>query len=325
MKKEYAVILPLCILLSGCSSDAAQGMPEEQITIEEINEIEEMKEAAETEKSAISAETMEEGVEAVKEEENKESITEFEYNIVRTQEELDMIGEMTTLRKLEISLGYNLNEKLDFSALDNLKELQELSLNFDYTVGADVDFSFISELDKLEILYINKAEIRDLSFLSESQGLKELYLKYVDDCDLACLQQLKKMERLHVYGHIRGHENLKDMVNMKELCMEEIETFPDEWINTDLQFTENMGELKIFSVVNTLVDSVEPLAQNQKLEIVTLVNTGITDISSLWSLEHLRELNIYGAGAESVKEQAEGFRKTVSIDISEKIPYPYGA
>ncbi len=236
-----------------------------------------------------------------------------------------MIGKMTALRKLEISLGYDLNEKLDFSALGNLEELQELSLNFDYTAGANVDFSFISKLDKLEILYINKAEIKDLSFLSELQGLKELYLKYVDDCDLACLQQLKKIERLHVYGHIRGHENLKDLVNMKELCLEETEPFSDQWINIDLQFTENMGELKILSVVNTLVDSVEPLAQNRKLEIVTLVNTGFTDISPLWSLEHLRELNIYGAGAETVKEQAEGFCETVSADISEKVPYPYGA
>lgn len=121
-----------------------------------------------------------------------------------TKEELEMITELTIKQSDDVS---------GIEYLTNLKKLHIHSLNYsEFISGNSVysnahinqikDFSFISKLKNLQILHIeNDVNINYLD-ISELENLRELYLVHNPGLtELIGLEQLKKLERVMVYGN----------------------------------------------------------------------------------------------------------------------------
>lgn len=261
-----------------------------------------------------------------------------------TQEDIDKIGLVTSLKQLELHLGYgegegvirNLDaigelenlkelsigglgsgEEVDTTALGNLKKVKKISL-----WSADMDMSFLSGMEALEDVYTDRcAGMEDLSMLTGLKNLKSISIEYVDAADLNCLKDAEQLESIGIQAtdDIYGFEALENLHEVQSLYLD---GYGDNSERMDLSVLKNMSELESVTIGRISIDGMESLTGLEHLEWVMLVDTGIEDMEILLDIPNLKDLQIFGNESETVRRQAEEYADTIEcLEVSDEIPY----
>ncbi len=254
-----------------------------------------------------------------------------------SQEDIDFIGSLKGLRKLEISIW---DEKtVDLTPLTNLQELQELGISVKGIWDAKTDMSQLGELKQLKKLSISECS-SDLSFIHEMKNLQELTiwnssidnlsflkgltelrylrLKYVSDSDLAYLEGMTKMNEISIQGcHMRNFECLGDMKYLTSVYLSDTEINKDEVHDIDLNVFAEADSLSSLFLEGMRITEAEPISRLPELEEIIFSATGVKDIESLENLKNLKTLKIFGYGSPKVVGQAlaiSGLKTLVLMD-----------
>lgn len=272
---------------------------------------------------------------------NNNDVVELDFGYANsvTQEDINEIGKMNSLKKLDFFID---SSDIDLSPLTNLNNLEELcitsgwegngSLNTEpigelkqikkiTLIECEFDTSFLAQLTNLEsVLLLKCTEFEDLSAFENLKGLQDISISYVDDADLNYLKNLTELKTINIVGaNMRNFDGLKNLTNVEELILREswIE-YKDQIIN--MEVFVNMYKLTNISIERKRIIDISPLAEIEGLEMITLADTGVSDISPLANLENLRELTIIGNKSVQVEEQAKKlFTKVERVFISEEV------
>ena len=250
----------------------------------------------------------------------------FGYNENATQDDIDHIGKLIHLKRLEISIG---ESEIDLSPLGNLVELESLDIFIQY--GCSPDLSFVEKLSKLEKLDISVgSEVVDLSPLGSLSKLRQLTMAAygVDVNDLSFLRKLNRLEEV-IFIKICTIEDLSLFQNMPYLRELNIEYVGDCDLNylADLKNLEtlvitgenirnpeglsNLTHLKLLSLCDNSSDAMygnterepfdlQPFANLKKLEWLDLAYVIIEDISPLAELKKIREINLVDTNVRDI-------------------------
>lgn len=261
----------------------------------------------------------------------------LEYDFV-TQKDIDRIGKMSSLKRLEFHVqGSDINllpltnltdleelvitsglgeETLNTSSIGELKQIKEITL-----IECDFDISFLSQLTNLERVMLFKcSNVKDLSVFENLKSLQDISISYVEDTDLNYLKNLTELKAIDIAGvNMRNFEGLENLINVEELFLCEIQTeYGDQII--DMSEFVNMRKLTNISIEGKKINDISPLIQIENLEMITLIDTDISDISPLANIKNLRNLCIVGNKCVQVEEQAEELFTNVEVTlISENV------
>ena len=231
-----------------------------------------------------------------------QDIDELEVGYV-TQEDILQIGRMQSPTSLKISID---DANIDLSPLAGLYKLENLEIQsrigscYDLDIQplgkltvlksltmyeCSFDMSFLAELNQLrEVSFLKCDNVKSLVFFKDMSELRHLYITYVDDSNLDDLQKLKNLEELYIIGgNIRNFKGLKELENVKELCLVENEKrYDGERQTMDLEVLFKMKNLENIAIEYINIEDLGPLSQMEKLQIITLVKTGIDSIKCFW-------------------------------------------
>lgn len=263
-----------------------------------------------------------------------------------TQEEIDKIGQMTSLKYLdihfdrregedaiwnvealgrlenleEISICGNVDEALDTAPLGNLKNVRKVSLSH-----VEFDLSFLSGMEALEELSMDRCTgMKDLSALVGLRRLRTIDIEYVDAANLRCLAKLDRLEEIRISsGYIYDFEGLEHLYRVRYLDLE-------DWIENkakpymEMSALENMKELDGITISGIAIDSVDALADLEHLHSVLLVSADVEDIEPFCWMPSLQSLRILGNQSKAVEKQAEQYAGQIdTLLVSDKIPYGF--
>lgn len=168
-------------------------------------------------------------IELWKRNEEKNNVEELDFGFDPvTQNDVDQIGKMSSLKKLEFHIQ---GSDIDLSPLKNLNNLEELCIisgwgedNLDTTalgklkqikkitlVECDFDTTFLAQLTNLEsVLLLKCTNVKDLSIFENLKSLQDISISYVDYTDLNCLKNLIELKVIDIAGaNIRNFDGLK--------------------------------------------------------------------------------------------------------------------
>lgn len=211
---------------------------------------------------------------------------------------------LINLEKLSIS-----NNGFDVGKFINMIELKELSLKWNNYQSEVTNLSFLSNLQNLEILKLEYPKINgneSIDSIRTLKNLKELYLiniskgkkddlealnhrtfKFAEILDITPISFCINLEKLELnLIPIESIEFLKNLINLKELSISNIEKIQDLSAITSLV---NLEKLKIFNMSSCDVPWLSGLA---KLKELKLSYTKIKDLESLNTLNNLEDLDM---------------------------------
>ncbi len=226
---------------------------------------------------------------------------------------LDAIGELENLEQLTIGGG----KEVDTTALGELKKVKEISL-----WSSDMDMSFLSGMEALEDVYTDRCTgMKDLSMLTGLKNLKDISIEYVDVADLNCLKDAKQLESIGIQAtdDIYGFEALKNLHEVQSLYLD---GYGENSECMDLAVLKIMRELEFLRIGRIPIDGMESLTDLEHLESVMLVDTGVEDMEILLDIPNLKDLHIYGNESETVRRQAEEYADSIwHLEVLDEVPY----
>lgn len=261
-----------------------------------------------------------------------------------TQEDIDKIGKLTSLKELNLSLfederGANWDlaaigeleqlenltiwggtEELNTEPLANLKNVRRISLE-----GTDFDLSFLSGMEALEELYTDRTgEIVDLSMLAGLKHLRVLDIYYVHEADLCYLEESEALEEIYIFtGEICGLEALENLHKVKSLTLK-VSCENEDAPYMDISVLKNMKELTGVTIGGITIGNIQYLAKLETLEWILLVESDIEDIEALCKMPNLRHLGIYGNESKAVEKQGEQYGDLIwDFEVTDEIPYDF--
>ena len=261
-----------------------------------------------------------------------------------SQEEIDKIGKVTSLKRLDISLVQgSKGTDWDLEPISKLENLEELSINGGNSElntqplgklknlkrltleGTDFDISFLAGMEALEELYTNRTGgIEDLSMLAGLKNLKILDIYSVHEADLFFLSELEQLEEIEIAsGDIYGFEGLESLSRVKRLKLQE-SCLTDDMPYMDMGVLQNMKGLEALTIGGIETENIESLTGLESLEWVIFVNTGIEDIEPLCKMPHMDTLAIYGNESKVVEKQGEQYQAVIrDLQVSDEIPHDF--
>lgn len=229
---------------------------------------------------------------------------------------LDAIGELENLEQLTIG-GHGGGEELDTTSLRKLKKVKKISL-----WSTVMDMSFLSGMEALEDVYTDRCTgMADLSMLTGLKNLKNISIEYVDVADLNCLKDAEHLEEISIQAtdDIYGFEALENFHEIESL---DLNGYGENSERMNLAVLKNMRELESVTIGRISIDGLESLTDLEHLEWVMLVDTGVDDIEILFEIPNLKNLYIYGNESETVRRQAEEYADSIEdIEVSDEMPY----
>ncbi len=261
-----------------------------------------------------------------------------------SQEDIDKIGKVTSLKELDISMfkdGKEVNWNLE--AISGLENLEKLSINGGTSElnteplrelknvrkvvleGTSFDLSFLSGMEALEELDTNRTGgIENLSMIAGLKNLKRLDIYYVNEANLCFLNDLEQLEEIEIASdNIYGFEGLENLRKVKHLKLQgscRAEKVP----YMDMVVLENMKGLETLTIGGIKTGNTKSLTELESLEWIKFVNTGIEDIEPLCKMPGIDYLGVYGNKSKVVERQGEQYDEIVrSVIISDEIPYDF--
>lgn len=244
------------------------------------------------------------------------------------------ISQAPRLTALYIKSGDKID---DFSELYNMPQLEQLSIR---SAGLN-DIGFVSGMDNLQYLELEETKVRDIGALADcADTLTGLYLTDdygIEDISpvLACtgLEELQlwvhssrgempdfsAMENLQILS-ISGYEsfdNLASLSGITELTLNR--AFPEK----DRLPLAELPNLRTLNMINTSFSSntVEELVSGlDQLEVLNLKGSFLwSDISPVFGLPNLVELNLEGATCGLVPDRLEVCENLASLNLTNTV------
>jgi Leucine-rich repeat (LRR) protein len=184
------------------------------------------------------------------------------------------------------------------------------SLYFNYTFGWDgVDFSFLSTLDMIEQLSIVNVPSYGLEAIEEMKALVDLSLSTYSKSkvDFTRLPKLK-------YCALDWHTGLESILEAKEL----VYLFIDEFKTKDFSKLANLTNLEVLTIRNSNIEDISCLSGSVNLKKLELVNCKkLTDFTPLTQLKNLEWLSIDGTKEVSNIEFVRNMTSLKILDVSD--------
>lgn len=261
-----------------------------------------------------------------------------------SQEDIDKIGKVTSLKELDISMfkdGREVNWNLE--AISGLENLEKLSINGGTSElnteplrelknvrkvvleGTSFDLSFLSGMEALEELDTNRTGgIENLSMIAGLKNLKRLDIYYVNEANLCFLNDLEQLEEIEIAsGNIYGFEGLENLRKVKHLKLQGSRQ-TEKVAYMDMSVLENMKGLETLTIGWIKTENTKSLTELESLEWIKFVNTGIEDIEPLCKMPGIDYLGVYGNKSKVVERQGEQYDEIVrSVIISDEIPHDF--
>lgn len=213
------------------------------------------------------------------------------------------------------------NNKIDsIEHLKGLKYLQELRLHNNNLSNVND----LRRLANLEILYLGHNDIQDISLLNSLSKLEVLYVNNNKLFDVSALNSLSKLEIVNFSNN--DLSSLSVLSNYKSTLTE---IYAENNKLTDFSFINGASKLHILMLAGNAID----LAQNNmttwlsalpEMEVLTLSDIRLNDLSFLSSMEKLARLDVancgltatFGEGSSNIGLVAERYATLKVLDIS---------
>ncbi|MCL2020145.1 MAG: serine/threonine protein kinase [Oscillospiraceae bacterium] len=219
------------------------------------------------------------------------------YNVVlkppiTSLEDLKLMPNLDTVR-----IGFQ-----DITNIEPLSELTHLRV-LEFLHNPVSDFSPLQSLNYLHSVNITSAPITDLSPFYELPNLEILVLNGCTQYEPSQLLSLPgNVKSLHILGHPEAYKYLPDNQFFSlTLCNSDFDSL--EYISS---FKSSLRDLWIYNTKLTSLDGIEEFTS---LEVLSMTQTGISDLSPLLSLPNLRYVEVSESmrGAVEAIEEAAGF------------------
>lgn len=191
--------------------------------------------------------------------------------------DLSAIAELKDLRVLRI-VGTPVKDLGPLAGLTSLLELDIDGYDFD-----PLDIAPLAGLVNLEKLEVSTDDLAPLAGLTELKSLT-ICGKY---SDLNALTDLMKLEVLHIMGDSRPLDitGLSSLVNLRQLMIQIADV-------GSLEPLSGMKSLFLLSLNYVVTDGIGPLSELTGCTDMFLTNCGITDLTPLYTLTGLKELEL---------------------------------
>ncbi len=209
--------------------------------------------------------------------------------------EIEDISGLEECRSLELLwISDNPIEELD--ALQGMDKLESLDVAF---TGVDDLTPVIS--DTLESLYCNHTEVSDYAFLAQCAGLKDVRVSDFTMKDAEYLAGLPGMENLSFFdSKVSSLLPFKEMENLKGLELAGNKSL------TTLEGIEYLTELSYLGLSGTNVTELPKDLSLERLNVLELTATGVTDFTPLLNCPRLQTLYVGEEMEEEAKRQLQG-------------------
>lgn len=189
-----------------------------------------------------------------------------------------------------LSLAHNNIDSVEH--LTGLKYLTELRLHHNNLS----DVRALRSLINLEILYLGHNEIKDVGFLSPLTALQIFYVNDNEITDISTLTTLSKLEIVNVNNNMIS--SLSVLRNYKGTLTE---IYAENNRLTDFSFVNGAEKLHILMLAGNNVEIAQSnmsawLAGLKEMEVLTLSDIQLTDLSFLESMKKLVRLDIANCG-----------------------------
>lgn len=232
----------------------------------------------------------------------------FGYNEYVTQDDINHIGKLIHLKRLDISIGEG---ELDLSPLGNLVELESLDIVILW--GCSPDLAFVEKLNKLEKLDIMAGNGVDLSPLGSLSKLRQFSMQPFggDVDDLSFLKKLNNLEEI-TFTKCTAIEDLslfQDMPKLRELWLEYVD-------DCDLNYLADLKNLESLAIAGGNIRNPEGLSNLTYLDSLSLDDNSFDarygnterepfDLQAIANLKKLEFLDLNYINIEDISPLAE--------------------
>lgn len=205
-----------------------------------------------------------------------------------TQEEINWIGELISLKELKLD---GVDSSLDLSPLSKLQQLEKLDI-----MGRELDYAFLEKLNNLREVDIWDSGMEDLSCFRHMEQLERLSVSFLQTADFQYLAKAKNLEELRL-SHCDERVN-HESLNLSSLVILDIYNPTQEeieWIGGMI----NLQDLT-FSSIDVYLDlsPLERLIHLQKLNLGSWPYNGKLDLSPVGTLTQLEEIELWGVDTD---------------------------
>lgn len=185
------------------------------------------------------------------------------------------------------------NNKIDsVQNLTSLKYLTELRLHNNKLT----DVRALRGLVNLEILYLGHNQIKDIGFFNSLTALEVLYVNNNKITDVSALTNLSKLEIINV-----SNNNISSLSVLRNYTTTLTEIYAENNNLTDFGFINGASKLHILMLAGNASDIPQSnmtswLAGLKDLEVLTLSNIKLNDLSFLSEMSKLARLDVANCG-----------------------------
>ena len=217
-----------------------------------------------------------------------------------------------------LSLAHNKIDSVEH--LTGLKHLVELRLHHNELTNV----RGLRTLLNLEILYLGHNQITDVGFLSTLTALEVFYVNDNNISDISALSTLNKLEIINV-----NNNNLSSVSVLRNYSGTLTEIYAENNNLTDFSFINGASKLHILMLAGNNAELAQSnmttwLAGLTELEVLTLSDINLTDLSFLASMEKLARLDVANCGLSAFTGEtsnidfiANCYAKLRILDISD--------
>lgn len=222
-----------------------------------------------------------------------------------------------------VRVDFSNNSLTDISGLSDCTQIKTLQLKN----NPISDISALQGLEQLEMLDVAFTQVSDLSPVV-SDKLKELYLEFSNLHDFSVLEQCPSIENIRVSGASKEEiEQLLRIKNLRNFSVYEGEVDSLEMFQsvpglrglelagcsklTSLEGIEAFPELTFLGLAGTGIESFPEHFYHDKLEVLEVTGTGITDFKALLRCPNLRNLYV----SEEVESKASMQLENSDIEV----------
>ena len=189
-----------------------------------------------------------------------------------------------------LSLAHNKIDSVE--NLTSLKYLTELRLHNNLLT----DVRALRSLVNLEILYLGHNQIKDIGFFSTLTALELLYVNDNKISDISALTTLSKLEIINV-----SNNNISSLSVLRNYTGTLTEIYAENNKLTDFSFINGASKLHILMLAGNISEIAQSnmstwLSGLNVLEVLTLSDITLTDLSFLNSMDKLARLDIANCG-----------------------------